>query len=78
MVEVIDTPLTRLKKKHDAEMKKKDQEILELRRELSSVSGVSDMLRLELIEMEITIRDMLEHVIVLKNGLPPETKEPRK
>lgn len=77
-MDVIDTPLTRLKKKHDAEMKKKDQEIADLRRDLSNASGVTDMLRLELIEMEITIRDMLEHVLVLKNGLPPETKEPRK
>lgn len=75
MVDVIDTPLTRLKKKHDAEIKKKNQEIADLRRDLANSSGVTDMLRLELIEMEVTIRDMLEHVIVLKNGLPKETKQ---
>lgn len=75
MVDVIDTPLTRLKKKHDAEIKKKNQEIEDLRRDLANTRGVTDMLRLELIEMEVTIRDMLEHVIVLKNGLPKETKQ---
>lgn len=69
MAEIIDTPLTRLKKKFDAEIARKDEEISTLKLDASKVRGVHDLLKLELLALEKQLSDMLEHVLTLKKGL---------
>lgn len=69
MAEIIDTPLTRMKKKHDAEIAQKDEEIAALKLDTAKVRGVHDLLKLELLALETQLSGMLEHVLTLKKGL---------
>ena len=69
MAEIIDTPLTRMKKRHDAEIARKDEEIAALKLEAAKVRGVHDLLKLELLALETQLSSMLEHVLTLKRGL---------
>lgn len=69
MAEIIDTPLTRMKKKHDAEIGRKEEEIAALKLETAKVRGVHDLLKLELLALETQLSSMLEHVLTLKKGL---------
>lgn len=77
MTNSIDTPLTRLTKKHKAEMDAIQAEVDQLRLDAARVRGVNDLLKFELLEIESTVRLMtdqmnkvLEHVLTLKKGLP--------
>lgn len=69
MAEIIDTPLTRMKKKFDAEIAQKDEEIAALKLDTAKVRGVHDLLKLELLALENQLTGMLEHVLTLKKGL---------
>ena len=76
-METLDTPLTRLKAKYDAQLAEKDAEMEEMRVKMASVRGVNDMLRYELIALEKRLLDMhktldeaFEHVRTLKLNLP--------
>ena len=69
MAEIIDTPLTRMKKKYEAEIAAKDAEIAALKLDSAKVRGVHDLLKLELLALEQQLSSMLEHVLTLKKGL---------
>ena len=77
MPELLDTPLTRQKKKYDDLLSKKDQEIAELKIQIAKVRGVNDLLKFELIGLELTVENMkknldeaISHIQSLKKNLP--------
>ena len=76
-MEVLDTPLTRQKKKFDEELFAKDQEIAELKFERAKVRGVNDLLRFELNSLEDVLKtiqksldEVKDHARALKENLP--------
>jgi len=77
MTDRIDTPLTRLQRKHEAAMAEKDQEIADLKTDRATVRGVNELLKFELLTLESVLKGMqksmdevMEHVRVLKLNLP--------
>lgn len=76
-METIDTPLMRQKRKYDAELAAKDDEIADLKTRTATVRGVNDLLKFELLSLESILKTMqknmdevMEHVRVLKLNLP--------
>jgi uncharacterized pyridoxamine 5'-phosphate oxidase family protein len=76
-MKTLDTPLTRLKAKYDAIIAEKDVEIAEMKIQASTVRGVNDMLKFELVnvekrlvEMQKTLDEAFDHFRTLKLTLP--------
>jgi len=82
MTEILDTPLTRMKKKFEAELVAKDEEIAHLNLQIATVRGVNDLLKFELSSldsllaaMQKNLTEVMEHVRILKLNLPNIEKE---
>lgn len=82
MTETLDTPLTRLKRKFEAELAAKDEEIALLNLQIATVRGVNDLLKFELASldsllaaMQKNMTEVIEHVRILKLNLPNIEKE---
>lgn len=77
MTQTIDTPLTRLKQKYEAQLVAKDLEIRDLNIQVATVRGVNELLKFELASLESVLKSMqknmgeiMEHVRILKINLP--------
>jgi hypothetical protein len=73
----IDTPLTRLQRKHEAALAEKDQEIADLKTDRATLRGVNELLKFELLTLESVLKGMqknmdevMDHVRILKLNLP--------
>lgn len=65
----IDTPLTRLEKKHAEEMAALQRENAALRLEASRVNGVKTMLQLEIRDLEQVVSNITNDLVVAKEHL---------
>jgi hypothetical protein len=77
MTTTIDTPLTRQKQKYEAELAARDEEITDLKTRIATVRGINDLLKFELLQLEMVLKIMRksleeveDHVRILKLNLP--------
>jgi hypothetical protein len=77
VAEILDTPLTRQKRRYETELAAKDEIIQTLRLQNNTVRGVNDLLKFELLSLETILTGMQksfdqvkEHVRILKINLP--------